>query len=151
MRGDEEAAPLSAAERTLIREILPAMAALTRALGEDLRPQGLILAEYIALTHLSEAPGRSMRLGDLADKRRQSASAIGRTVRRMEAAGLVRREQDPQDARSFSAVLTDAGLTRLAQARPVHDASIRRHLFGYLEGIDVDQLAKAFQRIADRA
>jgi hypothetical protein len=34
---------------------------------------------------------------------------------------------------------------------PVHNASVRRHLFGYLEGINLDQLAKAFQRMADRA
>ena len=92
-----------------------------------------------------------MRLGDLADNCLQSASAIGRTVRRLEADGLVQRQQDPQDARSFNAVLTDAGLARLEQAQPGHNASARRHLFSHLEGIDLDQLAKAFQRMADQA
>jgi len=151
MQGNDEAAPFSAAEATLIRAIRPAMAAMMRAFEEDLRPQGLSHTEYIILIYLSEAPGRSMRLGDLADKCLQSASAVGRTVRRLEADGLVRRQQDPQDARSFNAILTDAGLARLEQAKPVHYASVRRHLFDCLEGIDLDQLAKAFQRMADRA
>ena len=151
MPGNEEAAPFSAAESALIRAIRPAMAAMMRAFEEDLRPQGLSHTEYIVLVYLSEAPGRSMRLGDLAGNCLQSASAIGRTVRRLEADGLVRRQQDPQDARSFNAVLTDAGLVRLEQARPVHYASARRHLFSHLEGVDLDQLAKAFQRMADQA
>jgi DNA-binding MarR family transcriptional regulator len=151
MQGNEEAAPFSAAEETLIRAIRPAMAAMMRAFEEDLRPQGLSHTEYLILIYLSEAPGRSMRLGDLAGNCLQSASAIGRTVRRLEAGGLVRRQQDPQDARSFNAVLTDAGLARLERAQPVHYASARRHLFSHLEGIDLDQLAKAFQRMADQA
>ena len=67
MQGNEEAAPFSAAETTLIRAIRPAMAAMMRAFEEDLRPQGLSHTEYIILIYLSEAPGRSMRLGDLAD------------------------------------------------------------------------------------
>lgn len=151
MPGDDETAPFSAAETALIRAIRPAMAAMMRAFEEDLRPQGLSHTEYIVLTYLSEAPGRAMRLGDLAEKCLQSASAIGRTVRRLEGDGLVQRQQCSQDARSFNAILTDAGLARLEQARPVHNASVRRHLFGYLEGIDLGQLAKAFQRMADQA
>lgn len=151
MEGSEEPAPFSAAETALVRAIRPAMEAMMRAFDEDLRPQGLSHTEYIVLMFLSEAPSRSMRLGDLADKCLQSASAVGRTVRRLEGHGLVRRQQRTQDARSFNAVLTDAGLARLEQARPVYSASVRRHLFGYFEGIDLDRLARAFQRMADRA
>ena len=148
---NEETAPFSADETALIRAIRPAMAAMMRAFEEDLRPVDLSHTEFIVLMYLSEAPGRAMRLSDLADLCLQSASAVGRTVRRLEADGLVRREQDPQDARSFNAVLTEAGRARLEQARPVHTASVRRHLFGYLEGIDLAQLGKAFQRMAGQA
>jgi DNA-binding MarR family transcriptional regulator len=151
MPANEETAAFSAEETALIRAIRPAMAAMMRAFEEDLRPVGLSHTEFIVLMYLSEAPGRAMRLSDLADLVLQSASAVGRTVRRLEADGLVRREQDPQDARSFNAVLTEAGRARLAQARPVHTASARRHLFGYLEGIDLVQLGKAFQRMAGQA
>jgi DNA-binding MarR family transcriptional regulator len=126
------------------------MAAMMRAFDEDLRSQGLLHAEYLVLMFLSEAPDRRMRLSDLAELCQQSPSAIGRTVQRLQAQGLILREQCRQDARSYRAVLTDAGLARLEQAWPVHIDSVRRHLFDQFEGIDVGKLATAFQRIADR-
>ncbi|WP_328354031.1 hypothetical protein OG828_11860 [Streptomyces sp. NBC_00457] len=58
------------------------------------------------------------------------------------------REQSEQDARSFNAVLTDAGLVRLHEAEAVHVVSVRRHLFDHLEGVDLAGLATAFQHIA---
>jgi DNA-binding MarR family transcriptional regulator len=143
--------PLSAEEHALIKALRPAMAAMTRALDEDLRGQGLSHTEYIVLMFLSEAPNRTKRLGDLAGLCQQSPSAIGRTVQRLQAEGLVVRQQCTQDARSFRAVLTDAGLARLEQAWPVHINSVRRHLLDRLEGIDLGKLATAFQRIADTA
>jgi DNA-binding MarR family transcriptional regulator len=128
------------------------MAALMRAFDEDLQSaQRLSHTEYIALMFLSEAPERTMRLSDLAELCQQSASAIGRTVKRLEAEGLVAREQSAHDARSVNAVLTEAGAARLAQAAPVHIASVRRHLFDRLDGIDLGKLAVAFQGIAATA
>ncbi|MCD7440806.1 MarR family transcriptional regulator [Streptomyces lincolnensis] len=132
-----------------MRALRPAMAALMRDFDDDLqRALRLSHAEYIALMFLSEAPERTMRLSDLAELCQQSASAIGRTVKRLESEALVRREQSVLDARSVNAVLTDAGLARLEQAAPVHIASVRRHFFDQLDGIDLGRLALAFQRIA---
>jgi DNA-binding MarR family transcriptional regulator len=149
---DDDAVPLTDDERTLIRALRPAMATLMRAFDEELqRYQRLSHTEYIALMFLSEAAERTMRLSDLAELCQQSASAIGRTVRRLEAEGLVRRQQSVQDARSVNAVLTDAGLERLEQAVPVHVASVRRHLFDKLEGVDLGKLALAFQRLAQNS
>ncbi|MET8079187.1 MarR family transcriptional regulator [Streptomyces sp. NPDC005303] len=148
MTDSDENAPLTAEEKAVIRALRPAMAALMRAFDEDLRrAQNLSHTEYITLMFLSEAPDRTMRLSDLAELVQQSASALGRTVRRLEADGLVSREQSTEDARSFNAVLTDAGSARLEQAVPVHVASVRRHLFDHLEGVDLAKLATAFQHI----
>ncbi|MEU9167572.1 MarR family transcriptional regulator [Streptomyces sp. NPDC048420] len=148
MTDSDEAVPLTAEEKAVMRALRPAMAALMRAFDEDLkRAQGLSHTEYITLMFLSEAPDRTMRLSDLAELVQQSASALGRTVRRLEADGLVSREQSTEDARSFNAVLTDAGSARLEQAVPVHVASVRRHLFDRLEGVDLARLATAFQHI----
>ena len=97
---------------------------------------------------LSEAPDRTLGLSELARRCQQSLSAISRTVGRMEAQGLVRREQSSQDARAYNAVLTDAGLTRLEQAAPTHVVSLRRHLFDHLDGVDLSALADAFEHIA---
>jgi DNA-binding MarR family transcriptional regulator len=152
MSDSAETAPLTEEEKAVIRALRPAMAALMRAFDEDLRrTQGLSHTEYIVLMFLSEAPDRTMRLSDLAELVQQSASALGRTVRRLEAEGLVAREQSAQDARSFNAVLTDAGLARLNEALPVHIASVRRRLFAQLEGVDLGRLATAFQHIAGTA
>jgi DNA-binding MarR family transcriptional regulator len=143
------ATPLSETEAAVIRALRPAVAVMMRAFEADLlHEQGLSHTEYVALMFLSEAPGRTLRLSDLAGVCQQSLSATSRTVGRMEADGLVRREQSPHDGRACHAVLTDAGLARLEQARPAHVESVRRHLIDHLEGIDLHTLATALQRIA---
>ncbi|HSS24631.1 MAG TPA: MarR family transcriptional regulator, partial [Mycobacterium sp.] len=74
-------------------------------------------------------------------------------VGRLEAQGLVRREQSTRDARAYNAVLTEAGLKRYNEATPTHDISMRRYLFDNLKGIDLDAFGDALQRIiaaADR-
>lgn len=148
---DDGTSRLTEDERRLIRALRPAMAALMRSFDDDLRRfQRMSHAEYIVLMFLAEAPGRTMRLSDLAELCQQSASAVGRTVKRLEAEGLVRRQQSVQDARSFNAVLTEAGVARLGEVESVHVASVRRHFFDELEGVDLGKLALAFQRIAQR-
>ena len=148
MPDSDKAIPLTAEEYALVKALRPAMAALTQALDANLQPLGLTHADYVVLMFLSEAPDRALRIGDLAGLCHQSPSHIGRTVQRLHVEGLVERQQCSTDARSFRAVLTDAGLARLKQAWPVHIAGVRRQLFDQLEGIDVGELAAAFERIA---
>jgi DNA-binding MarR family transcriptional regulator len=77
-----------------------------------------------------------------------------RLVTRLEAQGLIERVRCDDDARGWNAVLTDAGLARLEQAWPTHLASVRRHVFDHLhgmDGIDLLQLARALQRFATTA
>jgi DNA-binding MarR family transcriptional regulator len=69
-------------------------------------------------------------------------------VNRLQAQGLVKRVRSEQDARGWNAVLTDAGLTRLQNAWPTNLASVRRHVLDHLEGIDLVQLARAFEHFA---
>ena len=141
--------PLSKDEAAVIRTLRPAIAAMMRAFETDLlREQHMSHTEYVALMFLSEAPDHTLGLSALAAHCQQSLSAISRTVGRLEADGLVRREQSRGDARAYNAVLTDAGLARLEQAWPTHVASVRRHLIDHLEGIDLRALATAFQRIS---
>ncbi|MGI5460906.1 MarR family winged helix-turn-helix transcriptional regulator [Streptomyces sp. CA-249302] len=148
---DTKTVPLTVDEYALVKALRPAMAALTRAFDANLYPLGLTHAEYVTLMFLSEAPDRSLRLGELARLCQQSPSHVGRTVQRLQAEGLVERHQSSLDARSYRAVLTDAGFARLEQAWPVHIAGVRRNLFDHFEGVDVGALAAAFQRVADSA
>jgi DNA-binding MarR family transcriptional regulator len=139
-------------ERKVIEALHAAFTAMMRQFDADLRrEQRLSHTEYIALLWLSEAPERTLGLSDLAARCQQSLSTISRTVGRLEAQGLVRREQSCRDARAYNAVLTAAGLKRYHHATPTHTASLRRYLFDHLEGIDLDILAGALQRITAAA
>jgi DNA-binding MarR family transcriptional regulator len=140
---------LTADERAAIRALRPAFGALLRAFDADLmREHGLSHTEFLALMFLSEAPGRTLRISDLAAVCQQSLSAISRTVGRLENAGLVRREQAPHDARSYNAVLTGEGLARLEEAWPTHIDSVRKYFISNLQGIDLRTLADSLERMA---
>jgi DNA-binding MarR family transcriptional regulator len=141
--------PLTPDEEAVIRALGRVTIVLPRAVDADMiREQRLPLSEYVTLMHLSEAPGRRMRMSELAGACDLSLSGMTRIVNRLEGHGLIERVRCEEDARGYHAVLTDAGLARLEQAWPAHLASVRRHVFDHLDGIDLAQLARALQRIA---
>ncbi|MET8143831.1 MarR family winged helix-turn-helix transcriptional regulator [Sphaerisporangium sp. NPDC005288] len=141
--------PLTPDEETLLRALTRVMYALPRAIDADMmREQRMPLVEFVTLMRLSEAPRRRMRMGDLAAACELSLSGMTRIVARLADQGLVERVRCDDDARGWNAVLTDAGLTRLEQAWPANLASVRRHFFDHLEGIDLARLASAIQRVA---
>lgn len=148
--GTEDApAPLTGEEEAMIRAFARATVAVPRAFEADLlREQRMSLSEYFTLMHLSEAPGRRLRMSDLAAAAALSLSGMTRIVDRLAAAGLVRRERSADDGRGWHAVLTDSGLRRLKDAWPTHLASARRHLFDHLTEIDLAAVATALNRAA---
>jgi DNA-binding MarR family transcriptional regulator len=144
--------PRTAQEHKVITALHAAFVAMMREFDADLqREHRLSHTEYIALMWLSEAPKHTLGLSSLAARCQQSLSAISRTVGRLETQGLVRREQSTRDARAYNAVLTDAGRKRYEEATPTHNSSLRRYLFDHLEGIDLDALGDALQRITAAA
>src|ERR1700739_3634769 len=152
MTRSEAAHPRTAQEHKVIRAFHTAFVAMMRQFDADLqREHQLSHTEYVALDWLAEAPDRTMGLSDLAAHCQQSLSAISRAVGRMEAQGLVRREQSARDARAYNAVLTDAGRKLYEKATPTHNVSLRRYFIDHLEGIDLDALGDALQRITAAA
>jgi len=136
----------------VIRAFHAAFMTMMRQFDADLqREHRLSHTEYVAMDFLVEAPDRTLGLSDLAARCQQSLSAISRAVGRLEAQGLVRREQSTRDARACNAVLTDAGLQRYNEATPTHNTSLRRYLFDQLEGIDLEVFGDALQRISAAA
>jgi len=97
-------------------------------------------AYYEILVRLSEAPGRTIRMSELADRLRSSRSRLSHAVARLEDAGWVRRESCPSDRRGALAVLTDRGFAALEAAAPAHVESVRTHLFDQLTPAQLDQL-----------
>jgi DNA-binding MarR family transcriptional regulator len=110
--------------------------------------QGMSLSEYTALMQLSEAPGQTLRMSDLASACALSLSGMSRIVGRLEAQGLVERERSSCDGRGLDAVLTDAGLGRLRRAWPTHLASVRRHMMDHLRELDLAVVTTALQHFA---
>lgn len=134
------------------RAFLEAHARVARHLDDELRAgHGISLAEYDALLQLARAPGRRLRMNQLADRVVLSRSGITRLVDRLEAAGLVARTSCSTDARGAEAVLTDAGLERLRQAARTHLAGIERYFIAVVDPADLPTIERALGAVARRA
>src|SRR5438105_14094703 len=92
---------------------------------ELLAGAGIPHAYYEILVRLSEAPGRAMRMSDLADRCQSSRSRLSHAVARLEEAGWVERRQSGDDRRGTVAALTGKGFDALAGAAPGHVAGVR--------------------------
>jgi DNA-binding MarR family transcriptional regulator len=141
--------PLSVEEEAFLRAWSRAALTVPRALEADLLlGQGMSLSDYTALMHLSEAPGQTLRMSDLASACALSLSGMSRVVGRLEAQGLVERAQCSRDGRGLNAVLTEAGLGRLRRAWPTHLASVRQHMMDHLRELDLPVFTAALQDFA---
>jgi DNA-binding MarR family transcriptional regulator len=140
--------PLSAEEEAVMRALGRLMLVLPRALNSDLeRDQRMTASEYHVLRHLSESPCGRMRMSELAQACDKSQAGMTRLTAKLEQQGHLRRTKCDSDARGWNAELTDKGLTRLREAWPTHLASVRRHIFDHLTGLDLAKLAKALDTI----
>jgi DNA-binding MarR family transcriptional regulator len=132
------------------RAFLHASVLLPRRLDEELQAaHGLSLAEYDALLHIANAPGRRLRMSVLADRVLLSRSGITRLVDRLEASGMVERSACPTDARGAEAALTAPGLERLRNAARTHVAGIERHFLAPLDPATRDAIEHGLGRVAD--
>jgi len=102
------------------RSLLRAHATLMRQLDTDLEKKtGLALADFDVLAQLALAGGE-LRMTDLAARALISRSGMTRRAARLVDEGLVRRVDTDADGRGVVVVLTEAGVTRLAEAAPIH-------------------------------
>ena len=105
--------------------------------------------DYMVLVHLSEADDRRVRMSDLAERLNWSKSRLSHQLARMQARGLVEREECPSDARGAFAVLGACGLAEIERAAPKHLASVRRHLIDILDADQLAQLATIAEQVVD--
>jgi DNA-binding MarR family transcriptional regulator len=130
------------------RRFLEAHAVVVGALETELdAARGLPLAWYDVLVALHEAPGRRLRMQDLAARVLFSRSGVTRLVDRMEAAGYVTRERCEDDRRGTFAVLTPAGAKCLRDATGVHLRGVRDHFDRHLDDDDIAALDLALAKI----
>src|SRR6266540_2888529 len=76
----------------------------------------LPLACFESLLFISRAPAGSMRVGELARALRVTVGGTSKLVDRIERAGLLAREPDPDDRRASRVTLTVAGKRKLTTA-----------------------------------
>jgi DNA-binding MarR family transcriptional regulator len=107
---------------------------------------GLTMARYDVLAHLNIAGGR-LGLGELAEAIALSPSGLSKLLDRMEAAGLIRRERDPDDARAAFAAITPHGRGLVKKARAGHHALLRRTFGKALDARDLADLGRIMDRI----
>lgn len=93
---------------------------------------GLPHAYYEILVRLSEAPGRTLRMSELAATSLASRSRLSHAVGRMEEAGWIRRRPCETDKRGQLAELTADGFARLDAAARGHVEEVRGVLFDAL-------------------
>lgn len=124
---------------------------LETRLDDDLRSAtGLNMIDYHVLLLLSEAPGRRLRMGELADRLVFSPSRLTYQIKTMERRGVVLRQPSPDDKRVNHAVLTAAGLEAFRAAGPHHVATIQRLFTDDLGDDELRVLTTVFSRLRQR-
>ena len=112
---------------------------------EDAR--GMPLSWYEVLVRLSDAPGGSIRMQQLARGVFLSKSGLTQVATRMEAAGLIRREPCPSDRRGINAVITPEGTRAVRRAAVVHLGGIQSHFASHLSDAELEAMAAAMGKV----
>jgi len=115
---EADATRLRAAVRALVRRFSVAERA-------DVSCCGLTVAQAAALEALAEGP---LRLSDLGRRLGIAPSTLTRNLARLEASGLVEREEDAADGRSFRVRLSRAGRRASAEVEAQEEAFARQVL-----------------------
>lgn len=131
------------------RAYLQASQLLADHLDQQLqRDSGIPHTYYSLLAWLSEAPGRQMRMTELAEQSKITRSRLSHAIARLEESGWVRRTSCASDKRGQIAELTDAGYAFLARTAPGHVAAVRSGLFDALTPDQVRAFGDACAAIA---
>ncbi|HEX3515697.1 MAG TPA: MarR family transcriptional regulator [Trebonia sp.] len=146
----EELTPLDAIEESAWRALARFFVVAPRLLDEDLqRGAHMSLSAYTILLHLSEAPGRELRITELAGRAYLSGSRTTRLVDELIADQLVTKQRNAADGRGFDVTLTEQGLAALRRAYPVHLRSVRARVLDHIDRSALPCFAKAVIAISE--
>jgi DNA-binding MarR family transcriptional regulator len=118
------------------------------ALNRDLQHYaGLTLADNLVLCQIAMAPGKRLRMVDIAGLLTIGKSAVTKTADRLQDRGLITRERDPSDRRTVYATLTTEGEKAFAAAQPAFADAVQRHFAGQMNEAEIRQLLHLSERI----
>ncbi|GAA4916851.1 DNA-binding MarR family transcriptional regulator [Actinomycetospora succinea] len=123
---------------------------LRHAIEQQLREAGdLTFVQFQVLMRLGQSPTGSHRMTDLADAVVYSRSGLTYQAGRLEEAGLITRSPSPDDERSTTATITDAGRALIARVLPGHEEVVSGMLFEPLSQDDARTLARLLTPVRD--
>ena len=139
---------LSEGELRAWQALLHAHLDLIRKLDAEMRSEhGLSLDAYDVLVRLARAPGRALRMTELAERVMVPPSTLTRRVDLLVSDGLVERQRLPGDSRAMVARLTDRGRDVVRRAARTHLRGIREHFTGRLSDKQLVAIADALETI----
>jgi len=139
--------PFSAAELAAWRGLLQVNAQVTQALDAQMRDaHGFSVSSYEVLMFLAGAPGRRLRMSEIADRVLLSRSGLTRLVDRLVELGYVTRCAVEADGRGSYAELTDAGLHKFQAAQRTHREGVRAFFLDRLSVTDAVVLGDIWTR-----
>ena len=120
-------------------------ATLNRGLSEQHK---LSLVDVRLLEILNRSETGSARMGDLAEQLLSLPSRVTRQIRRLETAGLVRREASPDDGRGVLASIIDEGRSVVGDAMVTYANGVREHYLGPLTRPQMSGMGENCRRIS---
>jgi DNA-binding MarR family transcriptional regulator len=114
----------------LIDGVLSVAAHLEPELDEALAEHRLTRPSFQVLSALLDAPDHALTQRELMATVRRTSGTMSVRLARLERAGLVTREPDPDDRRTVTVTLTDRGKQWATAARPAYDEAADRLVTG---------------------
>jgi DNA-binding MarR family transcriptional regulator len=134
---DEE--PTVYAAMRAVTSIMRAHQILIAELDAMLRPFGITFSRYEALVLLVHSHGGALPLSKIGERLQVHATSVTNVIDRLEGAGLVRRQPNPNDGRGTLAVITPEGREVADKATAQFNAA----RFG-LTALPLDELDRLF-------
>jgi len=123
---------------------------IRHAVEQQLRDAGgLSYVQFQLLARLGDSPRGSQRMTDLADGVVYSRSGLTHQAGLLETAGLITRAPSPNDERSVTVTISDAGRAVLADVFPGHINVLKSLFFAPLSPDDVKSLADSLGSVRD--
>ena len=129
---------------TFLRAHSVVIRTLERKMEEE---QHLPLNWFDVLAWLSHAPDGRLRMQVLAKSIYLSSSGLTRLLNRMAAAGLVERQNCPDDRRGWYAIITDKGRATYEQAFPQHTQGVEKQFLSRFNDDEIEILDSLLSRL----
>jgi DNA-binding MarR family transcriptional regulator len=110
----------------VVDDLIRAASYLEPELEEALAEHGLTRPSYLVLLALHGAEGHRLSQRDLMTSVQRTSGTLSVRLARLERAGYVDRERDPDDRRGAIVTLTERGRERVEAARPAYEETSAR-------------------------